>query len=70
MHTVVCAKCGYENVVPNVLRCPYCNRNMSNQTDELARKHIRKCAYYLNPYQYSNRGPGRPRKEEYAEQEV
>lgn len=47
--------------MPNVLRCPYCNKNLTNYTDELAHKHIRKCAFYLSPYQYSDRSRGRPK---------
>lgn len=50
--------------VPNVLRCPYCNKDLSNATDQLSSKHIRKCAVYLNPRKYSDRKPGRPSNKE------
>ena len=50
--------------MPNVLKCPYCNKDLSNYTDELSAKHIRKCTYYMNPYKYSDRGRGRPTKAE------
>ena len=61
-----CPKCGTEIILPNVLKCPYCNMDLSQKTDELASKHIRKCAYYLNPYKYSDRKRGRPRRDEYV----
>jgi len=65
MYQYTCPNCGAQNILPNVLKCPYCNRDLSGKTDELSKKHIAKCSYYLNPYKYSNRGPGRPRKDEY-----
>lgn len=64
MFELRCKFCGNTNIVPNVLRCPYCNKDMSNYTDELTKKHVRKCACYLNPRQYSDRKPGRPPKAE------
>lgn len=64
MFELRCQFCGRTNIVPNVLKCPYCNKDMSNYTDELSKKHIRKCAYYLSPYQYGKHKPGRPRKED------
>lgn len=64
-----CPMCHELFPAPNVLRCPYCQKDLRNATDELASKHIRKCAYYLNPYQYSDRAVGRPRKSEYPRPE-
>ena len=61
MQRIVCPHCGHEFDMPNVLRCPYCNKDLSDMTDEYAKKHIKKCAYYLNPYRYSDRKRGRPR---------
>ena len=56
-----CPNCRKTTVLPNVLKCPYCNQDLSQKTDALSSKHIRKCAYYLGPYQYSNRKRGRPK---------
>ena len=59
-----CKFCGEVQPIPNVMRCPYCNKDMSNYTNELSKKHIRKCAYYLSPYQYGKHKPGRPPKDQ------
>lgn len=59
-----CPLCKGKFPAPNVLKYPYCNKDMRDKTDELTAKHIRKCAYYMNPYKYSDRGPGRPSKAE------
>lgn len=56
-----CPNCRKTTVLPNVLKCPYCNKDLSEKTDELSSKHIRKCAFYLSPYQYSDRKRGRPK---------
>lgn len=60
MYELRCKFCNQINSVPNVLKCPYCNKDMSDYTDALATKHIRKCSTYINPYKYSDRKPGRP----------
>lgn len=40
---------------------PILHKDLSEKTDELSSKHIRKCAFYLSPYQYSDRKRGRPK---------
>ena len=63
-------RCKYyhkENEYPNILRCPFCNKVFSECSDELAMKHIIRCAYSLNPRQYSDRRRGRPKSSEYRE---
>lgn len=54
--------CGKVHLLPDVIRCPHCHKDLTNHTDEYARLHTRNCAGKLNPYQYSDRGPGRPPK--------
>ena len=64
MFYLSCTNCGTVMGVPNVLRCPYCNKDLSRASDQLSAKHVRKCAVYLNPRKYSDRGPGRPSNKE------
>ena len=64
-----CPLCHELFPAPNVLRCPYCNKDLRDCTDALSQKHIAKCAYYLNPYQYSDRPTGRPPKSAYKRPE-
>lgn len=64
-----CPLCHQSHVAPNVLCCPFCNKGLTNATDEFAKKHIAKCSYYLNPYRYSDRKSGRPKKTEYPRPE-
>lgn len=45
MQRIVCPHCGHEFDMPNVLRCPYCNKDLSDMTDEYAYKHVKRCAY-------------------------
>ena len=70
MHIIRCKHCGEEVQLPSVLRCPFCNKNLEHMTDEYSMKHIQRCAYYLSPYHYSDRGPGRPKKSEYMRKEI
>lgn len=67
MHEWRCIPGGNHEILPNVLRCPFCNKDMSASTDEYSRKHIRKCAYRLNPYVYGKNPRGRPSKQKVAE---
>ena len=67
MYLFECKVCGKTKNLPNVLRCPFCNKDLSDMTDEYSHKHIKKCAYLLNPYRYSDRKRGRPKKSEYNE---
>ena len=65
MHDYECECCHKHVKLPNALRCPFCNKDMTFYTDAYTRKHISKCAIHLNPYVYSERKRGRPKKEEY-----
>ena len=49
-------------------RCPYCNKDLSSYTLELAEKHKIKCRTRLNPYRYSDRRRGRPSNKEKKEE--
>ena len=69
MLVIKCKYCHKENEYPIILRCPFCNKVFSESSDELAMKHITKCAYYLNPHKYSDRKRGRPKASEYPKQE-
>lgn len=44
--------------------CPFCNRPLADCTDAFVQKHLARCRKRLNPYHYSDRKRGRPRKEE------
>lgn len=67
MIAVRCPNCKYEFQAPDVLRCPYCKKDLRDATEELSAKHVRRCASYMNPRQYSDRGPGRPSNRERRE---
>ena len=45
-------------------RCPYCNKDLGDATEEYRSKHTMRCSTRLNPYIYSDRGRGRPSNEE------
>ena len=62
MHELICIPGKDREILPNVLRCPFCNKDTSKASDEYARKHVRKCAYRLNPYVYGKNPRGRPPK--------
>lgn len=67
MYTIRCTCCGAEQYLPGVLRCPVCNKELAEFTDEHARKHILGCIVSTNPRMYSLRKRGRPSKMEVAE---
>ena len=58
-----CPKCKEKYPVPNVLKCPFCNKDMSGYTDELTKKHLIRCSAYMNPYIYSDLPACRPKNE-------
>ena len=43
-------------------KCPVCNRDLTDCTDEYRRKHINRCKRTKPKYFYSNAPCGRPRK--------
>lgn len=46
-------------------KCVYCNKDLSDYTDELCEKHIAICSRHIKPrYYYSDRPRGRPKKKE------
>ena len=50
------------------LRCPFCNKDLSDFTRALAEKHVAKCRTLLKPkHIYSDRKRGRPTNKEKAE---
>ena len=52
--------CGKTLVLPNVLVCPFCKKNLSDYSEEYSLKHISRCAKSIAPKTYSARGRGRP----------
>ena len=51
----------YQEVAPP-MRCPVCNRDLSDCTDEYRRKHVNRCKRTKPKYTYSDSPCGRPRK--------
>lgn len=73
MYRFVCKHCHTETYVPDVLRCPFCNKDLSEATPAYAKKHIRSCGCKVNPYHYSDRHVGRPsnkEKQEFLETDI
>lgn len=67
MYSYTCPDCGETHVLSDILVCPFCMKILANETPEYGSKHIRRCTFRMNPYQYSKRGRGRPSKEEVME---
>lgn len=69
MRSFVCS-CGKRHILADVNRCPYCNKDLANHTDDYARKHMVRCSRSVNPRTYSDRGPGRPGRRDVEESQV
>lgn len=64
MYRFVCKCCHSETYIPDVTRCPFCNKDLHEATPEYVKKHIRSCGCKVNPYRYSDRRAGRPTNKE------
>lgn len=63
MRSFMCA-CGRKYLLSDVNRCPNCHKDLTNFSDEGVKKHINRCRNRINPYVYSEKGPGRPSHKE------
>ena len=66
MRSFMCG-CGRKYLFSDIGRCPYCNKDLLNHTDEYARKHLHKCQNSIGTRVYSDRYVGRPSKKEVEE---
>ena len=64
MQRIICMKCGEPRYLPDVIRCPFCNKYLMDATNEFVKKHVRVCATSVSPRRYSDRRPGRPTNDE------
>lgn len=68
MRSVQCG-CGRVQMLPDVLLCPFCRKDLTSQTDEYNRKHVERCAKARRVmYVYSPNGPGRPSRRRLEEE--
>ena len=64
MQSCRCIHCKEEMLIPDVSKCPFCNKILRDETPEYSKKHLQRCAMAVHPYIYSERKRGRPSRDE------